>query len=143
MHTVITHPSRQTLKLHLLTVNTHHYGNLQFLHHALELDKIAVTQLTRLLPQEHKKPLESPPSLLAVHKKVHVCMCVCVQSVMWLHAPMDEWFDSLSVNLTTRVRIPLNVLFLFVCSFFFFLSLFIGLCAAELATWGVSPDVTK
>ncbi len=34
MHTVITHPSRQTLKLHLLTVNTHHYGNLHFLHHA-------------------------------------------------------------------------------------------------------------
>ncbi len=24
----------QTLKLHLLTVNTHHYGNLHFLHHA-------------------------------------------------------------------------------------------------------------
>ncbi len=36
MHTVITHPSRQTLKLHLLTVNTHHYGNLQFLHRALK-----------------------------------------------------------------------------------------------------------
>ncbi len=30
MHTVITHLSRQTLKLHILTVNTHHYRNLHF-----------------------------------------------------------------------------------------------------------------
>ncbi len=34
MHTDITHSSRQTLKLHLVTVNNHHYGNLHFLHHA-------------------------------------------------------------------------------------------------------------
>ncbi len=27
MHTVITHPSRQALKLYILTVNTHRYGN--------------------------------------------------------------------------------------------------------------------
>ncbi len=31
--TIHTHTSRQTLKLHLLTVNTHHHGNLHFLHH--------------------------------------------------------------------------------------------------------------
>ncbi len=36
MYAVIIHPSWQTLKLHLLNVNTHHYGNLQFLHHALK-----------------------------------------------------------------------------------------------------------
>ncbi len=59
---------------------------------------------------------------------------------------MDE---SLSVNLTTRVRIPLNVLFFFFFLFFvsplflFFLSLlaWADICAAELATWGVGPDV--
>ncbi len=33
--TVITHPSRQTLKLHILTVNTDHYSNLQLAQHAL------------------------------------------------------------------------------------------------------------
>ncbi len=73
-------------------------------------------------------------------------MCVCVQSVLWLRAPMDEWLDSLSVNLTTRVRIPLNVLFF---SFLFFSPLFLlflsllawaDICAAELATWGAGPD---
>ncbi len=53
---------------------------------------------------------------------------------------MDEWLDSLSVNLTTRVRIPLNVPF-----FFFSLSLlaWADICAAELATWGVGPDVNN
>ncbi len=47
---------------------------------------------------------------------------------------MDEWLDTLSVNMTTRVRIPLDVLF-----YFFFLSLlaWVDICAAELATWGV------
>ncbi len=92
-------------------------------------------------------------SLLALHKKVHVCMCVCVQSVLWLRATMDEWLDSLSVKLTTRVRIPLNVLFFFLFFFFllffssplflFILSLLVwaDLCTAELATWGVGPDV--
>ncbi len=60
---------------------------------------------------------------------------------------MDEWLDSLSVNLMTRVRIPLNVLFLFIYFFspffLFFLSLLAraDICAAELATWGVGPDV--
>ncbi len=62
---------------------------------------------------------------------------------------MDEWLDSLSVNMTTRVRIPLNVLFFFFFVLFFsplfpfFLSLlaWADICAAELATWGVGPDV--
>ncbi len=64
---------------------------------------------------------------------MYVCMCVCVQSVLWLRAPMDEWLDTLSVNMTTRVRIPLNVLFLLLLLLFFFffsfsfLSFFIGL----------------
>ncbi len=70
------------------------------------------------------KPLETLPSVLALHKKVHVCMCVCVQSVLWLCAPMDEWLDSLSVSQTTRVRIPLNAPFFL--SSFSFLSRFIG-----------------
>ncbi len=60
---------------------------------------------------------------LALHKKVHVCMCACVQSVLWLRAPMDEWLDLLPVRQTTRVRIPLNVVVFFV----FVFSLFIGL----------------
>ncbi len=87
------------------------------------------------------KPPESAPSFLAFH------MCVCVQSVLWLHAPMDEWLDSLSVSQTTRVRIPLNVLFsvvvLFFSLFLFFVSLLAraDIRAAELATWGVGPDV--
>ncbi len=38
-------------------------------------------------------------------------MYVCVQSVLWLRAPMDKWLDSLSVSQTPRVRIPLNVPF--------------------------------
>ncbi len=62
---------------------------------------------------------------------------------------MDEWLDSLSVNMTTRVRIPLNVLLffffvLFSPLFLFFLSLlaWADICAAELATWGVGPYLT-
>ncbi len=75
--------------------------------------------------------MESLPSLLALHKKVHDGVCVQsvlwlrAQSVLWLHAPMDEWLDSLSVSQTTRVQIPLNVLFF--SPLFLFLSLFIGL----------------
>ncbi len=97
-------------------------------------------------PTRVQKPQESLPCLLALHKKVHVCMCVCVQSVLWLRAPMDKWLDSLSVNLTTRVRILLDVLFIFPffsLLFLFFLSLlaWADTCAAELATWGVGPDV--
>ncbi len=61
---------------------------------------------------------------LALHQKAHVCMCVCVQSVLWLRAPMDKWLDSLSGSQTARVRIPLNVLFLF--SFYFYFSLSIA-----------------
>ncbi len=38
VHTVITHPSRKTLQLHILPVNTHHYGNLHLLHHALKFN---------------------------------------------------------------------------------------------------------
>ncbi len=73
---------------------------------------------------------------------MYVCMCVCVQSVLWLRAPMDEWLDTLSVNMTTRVRIPLSVLFLLLLFFFFlFLLAWADICAAELATWGVGPDV--
>ncbi len=30
-------------------------------------------------PTRAQKVLESPPSLWALHKKVHVCMCVCIQ----------------------------------------------------------------
>ncbi len=70
-------------------------------------------------------------------------MCVCVQSVLW---PMGKWLDSLSVSQTTWVRIPLNVLFFpFFFFFFFFLSLLAqaDICAAQLATWGVGPDVHK
>ncbi len=56
---------------------------------------------------------------------MYVCMCVCVQSVLWLRAPMDEWLDSLSVSQTTQLRIPLNVLFfLFFPLFFFSFSLY-------------------
>ncbi len=57
---------------------------------------------------------------------------------------MDKWLDSLSVRQTTRVRIPLNVLFFFFFSSFpFFLSLlaWADIRVAELATWGVGPDV--
>ncbi len=57
---------------------------------------------------------------------------------------MDEWLDSLSVNMTARVRIPLNVFFscFFSSLFLFFLSLLAwgDICAAELATWGVGPE---
>ncbi len=45
-----------------------------------------------------------------LHKKVHV---VCVQSVLWLHAPMVKWLGSLCVNQTSQLRILLM--------FFFFL----------------------
>ncbi len=72
-------------------------------------------------------------------------MCVCVQSVQWLRAPWTSGLDSLSVSQTTRVRIPLKVLvfFLFILLFLFFLSLlaWADICVAELATWGVGPDV--
>ncbi len=59
---------------------------------------------------------------------------------------MDEWLDTLSVNMTTRVQIPLNVLFFFLfffSTFLFFLSLlaWADMCTAELATWGVGPDI--
>ncbi len=64
---------------------------------------------------------------------------------------MDEWLDTLSVNMTTQVRIPPDVLFflfvfvLFFFSFFFFFFLSLlaraDICTAELATWGVGPDV--
>ncbi len=53
---------------------------------------------------------------------------------------MDKWLDSLSVSQTTRVRIPLNVLFFF-SIFFLSLLAWADICAAELATWGVGPDV--
>ncbi len=58
---------------------------------------------------------------------------------------MDKWLGSLSVSQTPQVRIPLNVL-----SFFFFplttsytcnLLAWTDICAAEIATWGVGPDV--
>ncbi len=71
-------------------------------------------------------------------------MYVCVFVCSLLRAPMDEWLDSLSVSPTTRVQILLNVLFFwFVCFFLFFLSLLAraDICTAELATWGVGPDV--
>ncbi len=69
-------------------------------------------------PTRAQKPLESPPSFLALHKKAHVCMCVCVQSVLWLRAPMDEWLDSLSVSQTTRVRIlMLYILYIIIQQF--------------------------
>ncbi len=75
---------------------------------------------------------------------MYVC---CVRSVLWLRAPMDEWLDSLSVKLTTQVRIPIYVLFISLFLFsplsLFFLSLlaWADICTAELATWGVGPDV--
>ncbi len=59
---------------------------------------------------------------------------------------MDEWLDSLSVSETTRVRIPLNVLFSFFSPLFhFFLSLlaWADICVAELVTWGGDPDVIE
>ncbi len=112
--------------------------------------KQAVTQLT-CLPGEHgQKARKSPPSFLALHKKVHVCMCVCVQSVLWPRAPMDKWLGSPSVSQIPRVRTPLTVFSLFFCGsfvLFCFLSLTSRsllaqtyICAAELATWGVGPD---
>ncbi len=103
----------------------------------LELDTIVVTELTCLLLQERKN----------LWNRRHVCVCVCVQSVQWLCASMDKWLDSLSVNVTTRVRIPLNVLFFLILFFsplfLFFLPLlaWADICAAELVTWGVGPDV--
>ncbi len=83
---------------------------------------------------------------------MYVCMFVFSQSCGFVLS-WTSGLDSLPVNLTTRVRIPLNVLFLFVCFsffFFFFLLFFVlffsllawtDICAAELATWGVGPDV--
>ncbi len=59
-------------------------------------------------------------------------MCVCVQSVLWLRAPMDEWLDSLSVKPDDPSSNPAQcsffVLFCFCFSpLFSFLSLFTGL----------------
>ncbi len=72
-------------------------------------------------------------------------MCVCVQSVLWFRAPWTSGSDSLSVSQTTWVRITLKVLlfFFFFLFFLFFVSLLAraDIWAAELATWGVGPDV--
>ncbi len=95
----------------------------------LELETKAVTQLTRLLSQERKN-LWNRRHLFWPSISKYMYVCVFVFSALWLRAPMNEWLDSLSVNMTTRVRIPLNVLLAWV-----------DICAAELATWGVGPDV--
>ncbi len=49
----------------------------------------------------------------SIRKCMCVYMCVCVQTVRWLQAPMDKWLGSLSASQTSRVRIPLYVLFFF------------------------------
>ncbi len=69
------------------------------------LNLATLTLSIQLQNRFHKnaKALESLPSFFALHKKVHVCMCVCVQSVLWLRAPMDKWLGSLSVSQTPRV----------------------------------------
>ncbi len=69
---------------------------------------------------------------------MYVCLCA-VSPVA--SCSMDEWLDSPSVSQTTRIRIPLNVLFFF-SLFLVFLSLlaWADIRAAELVTWGVGPD---
>ncbi len=94
-------------------------------------------------PTRAQDPLELPPSFLALHKKVHVCMCVCVQSVLWLRAPMDEWVrltvcESDDPSLNPAQCSSFVFLFLF---FFVSLLAWADICTAELATWGVGPNV--
>ncbi len=68
---------------------------------------------------------------------MYVCLCSVSPVALCSHGRV-----TLSVSQTTRVRILLNVLF-FSPLFLFFLSLlaWADICVAELATWGVGPDV--
>ncbi len=89
----------------------------------------------------------SPPSFVALHKNVHVCMCLCAVS------PVASCSHGQVVRLTVcESDTPSSNHTQ--CSFFFFLCFPLTtsytcnllaqtyICTAELATWGVGPDVS-